>query len=61
MWMDGHPDNGAQFRFGGFLVLVQVYMWLATLIMSPNLGLLLASVQVPQEFPSNLCGSIDLS
>jgi len=65
MWMTDNSDNL------GFLVQVQVqdqvhvqvqvqvYI-LATLIMSPNLGLSLASVQVPQEILTNLCDS-DLS
>jgi len=55
MWMTDNFDNL------GFLVQVQVQVYiLATLIMSPNLGLLLASVQVPQEILTNLCDS-DLS
>jgi len=59
MWMTDNSDNL------GFLVQVQVQVQvqvyiLATLIMSPNLGLFLASVQVPQEILTNLCDS-DLS
>lgn len=50
MWMTDNFDNL------GFLVQVQVQVYiLATLIMSPNLGVLLASVQVPQEILTNLC------
>ena len=59
MWMTDNSDNL------GFLVQVQVQVQvqvyiLATLIMSPNLGLLLASVQVPQEILTNLCDSVYL-
>jgi len=54
--MDGHPDNGVQFRFAGFLVQVQVQVYMSL----ANLGLLLASVQVPQEILTNLCDSVYL-